>query len=188
MSGVAIHLEGMPEVKRMLAEYSPREMQNRMRRAVRAGAQPFRGGLIAAAAAHHGGALNVPESFQEVGPPKVTTRGGESGRDIEAYVRPKSPLFNILEPGASAHTIAPGSSVTQRPGRRGGRERKALLQGPRGEGHWTAKGRKRSRAFFSDRPVHHPGLAGRHLLAEAFNAEIVVAEERAAAAIFGPLR
>ncbi len=192
MAGVEYHVEGMPEVRRMLAQFEGRQLQNKMLKAVRRGAKPFQSTLKATAAAEPTG--NVPASFQKVRAPKVSTRGGASGRDIEAYVRPRSPLFNIFQPGATAHTIAPNEFVTGRPGRRGGihldrhgREvgrRKAALAGPPGEATWTPTGRKRGARFFSRRPVRHPGMAPRDILSPAFRAGERAATDAIADAIF----
>ncbi len=158
MATIEIHLEGLPETQRLLARYQGQQLQNRMRRVVRAGIKPFQGGLKAEAASHHGGPENVPLSFQKVPAAKVSTRGGVSGREVEAYTRPKSALFNIFEPGAGSHMIAP--------------KKKGVLQGPAGSASWTQKGRKRPGAFLSFRPVRHPGLAPRELLEPAFNAKV----------------
>jgi hypothetical protein len=184
---VAVQFRGMAQVKAMVEDYGDAKMRNRMRRGAYAGAKVFQGAVKATAASRHGaGTGNVPLSEQRVPAPKVTTRGGVGGRDIEAYVRPKSSLFNILEPGARGHTIAPGSSVTGRPGRRGGKARKPTLGGPAGSGGWTPAGRKRKGAFYSRRPVQHPGVAARPILAPAFNAVLPAAEDAIAAVLFAP--
>jgi len=158
MATYEIHVEGLPEVQRMLARFQGQQLQNRMRKVVRAGIKPFQGSLKSEAASQHGGSENVPLSFQKVPAAKVSTRGGASGREIEAYVRPKSALFNIFEPGAREHTIAP--------------RRKGRLAGPAGSASWTQKGRKRKGAFLSLRPVRHPGLKPRPLLEPAFEAKV----------------
>lgn len=163
---------GIREAEKLLDGYQGRELANAERRAVRAAANTFRPEISAAAAARHGsGGGNVPASFTKVPAAKVTTHGG-GGRGIEAYVRPKSPLFNILEPGAGGHTIAPrnGSALAGRPG----------------EGGWSAAGRKRGpNGFFARGPVRHPGLAARPILPGAFAAGAGRAEAAAEAAIFG---
>lgn len=198
---VDYHVEGVPEVRAMLAAFQGRELQNRMRKVVRAGAQPFRPALSAAAASDAGG--NVPASFTKVGPPKVTTRGGDSGREIQAYVRPKSPLFNIFQPGAGPHQIAPGHAYHERMripkgyqgagrwvrgrllriggGRSGGRP---VLIGPRGSTSWDPKGRKRGAKFFSAKTVTHPGMKPRDILTPAFAAGLPAAQEAIVAALF----
>ena len=104
--------------------------------------------------------------------PKVSTRGGASGREIVARVRPRSPLFNIFEPGAKGHTIAP--------------RRAAALAGPAGSAAWDRVGRKRGAAFFSRGPVSHPGMRARPILAAAFARGVNAAEQAMAAAIFAP--
>ena len=181
MGMTAIHLEGLPQVRKMIDSVSGRELQNRQRRAVRAAAKPMQAALkVQAATPGH------PRSFTKVPAAKVTTRGGTSGRDVEAYVRPRSPLFNIFEPGAGAHTIAPGSSVTSRPGRTGGKARKAALAGPAGSGSWDKTGRKRPAAFFARGPVSHPGFAARPILPAAFAAGEAAAMTAFEQALFTP--
>ncbi len=189
---VDVHLEGLPEVRRLLAQFQGRELQNKMRQAVRAGAKPFQGTLRSAAANDVEG--NVPMSFTKVPAAKVSTRGGASGRDIEARVRPKSPLFNIFEPGASAHVISPNAHTTQRAGRRSGiyidrrglerGRRKPILRGPAGKSTWDPKGRKRPAAFFSTKPVRHPGFRARPIMPSAFRAGEAAAIDAVADAIF----
>lgn len=160
-----IHLEGLPAVRKMLDQFEGQQLQNKMRTAVRAGLKPFQAQLK-----FEGDTPGHPHSFTKVPAGKVTTRGGESGREIEGYVRPSSPLFNIFEPGAGAHTIAP--------------RRKAMLAGPAGGGGWDAKGRKRKGAFFARGPVSHPGMRARPELPAAFAAAEGAATDAIANAIF----
>lgn len=180
-----VSFQGLAETRKWIADHSDQEMQNGLRRAARAGISEFRKDLHSEAISRfgQGGAEHVPYSFRKT-KTKTSTHGG-SGHEIESSVRPSSPLFNILEPGAKAHTIAPGRSVTQRPGRKGGKPRKAALGGPAGGSVWTAAGRKRPAAFFSRSPVRHPGLTGRNLLRAAFESGLVRAEDQIANAIFG---
>lgn len=168
---MSVTVLGIHEAEKLLDGFQGRELANAERRAVRAAANAFRPEISAAAAARHGsGSGNVPASFTKVPAAKVTTHGGD-GRGIEAYVRPKSPLFNILEPGAKGHGIASKSG--------------SLLAGRPGSGGWSKEGRKRSGAFFAHGPVHHPGLAARPILPGAFAAGAGRAEDAAEAAIFG---
>lgn len=160
-----ISFVGLREAERMVDEFSDKELANKMRRAVRAGLKPFQEQLK-----FEGDTPGHPHSFTKVPAGKVSTRGGASGREIYGYVRPKSPLFNIFEPGAKAHTITP---------------KQAVLAGPAGSGSWTAEGRKRSGAFFSTKPVRHPGMAARPMLPAAFAAGALAAEDAVANAIFG---
>jgi hypothetical protein len=163
----AIHLEGLPQVRKMIDSVSGRELQNRQRRAVRAAAKPMQAALkVQAATPGH------PRSFTKVPAAKVTTRGGTSGRDVEARVRPKSPLFNIFEPGAGSHTIKP--------------RRKKALGGPAGGSGWSAEGRKRPAAFFARGPVSHPGFAARPILPAAFAAGEAAAMTAFEQALFTP--
>ena len=160
-----VHLEGLPQVRKMLDQFEGQQLQNKMRVAVRAGLKPFQAQLK-----FEGDTPGHPHSFTNVPAGKVTTRGGESGRAVEGYVRPKSPLFNIFEPGAKAHTVAP--------------RRKPILAGPAGSGGWDAKGRKRKGAFFARGPVSHPGMSARPELPAAFAAAEGPASDAIANAIF----
>jgi len=188
---VAVHLEGLPQVRKMLDQFEGQQLQNKMRVAVRAGLKPFQKTL-----AFEGDTPGHPHSFTKVPAGKVTTRGGASGRSIEGYVRPKSPLFNIFEPGAKGHTITPGkthgnSSRPSRPTataarpnynvRRGGQP---ILAGPPGGAGWDNTGRKRKGAFFSKGPVHHPGMSARPMLPAAFAAGEQASVDAIANAIF----
>lgn len=141
---------GIPEIEKILDRLDPRDRQNAERRAVRAAAKPFQAALKRSAAA-----AQVPRSFQKVPAARVSTRGGASGREVSATVRPKSPLFNIFEPGAGAHEIAPHAKA---------------LSGPAGSSTWDGEGRKRPDAFFSMNAVHHPGMASRDIVGPAFAA------------------
>lgn len=188
----AFIIEGIPGALRALDELAPKDRSNAMRRAVRAGLKPMQQQLK-----FEGDTPGHPHSFTKVPAGKVSTRGGASGREIYGYVRPGSPLFNIFEPGAGAHTIRPGVRLqnTSRPSRPAGtmgglnyNVRKAgvpILGGPAGSGSWTEKGRKRDTAFFSSKPVRHPGMRARPILAAAFNAALGPAEDAIANAIFG---
>jgi hypothetical protein len=159
-SPVSIEVEGMDGVRRMLAPWvsgtgpnasAARALHNRLRRAVRAGAKPFQAGLKAAAVAEPTG--NVPNSFRKVPAAKVSAsmrRGGE----IVAKVKPKSPLFNVFEPGAGGHDITG-----------------PFLGGPAGaQEHWSQAGRKRAKGFAAHGTVHHPGMKARPLRPTAFAA------------------
>jgi hypothetical protein len=150
-AGLSVSVEGVADVQKMLERYSAREMQNRERRAVRASAKPFQAALKAVAASS-----NVPHSFTKVPAAKVSAH---VGADVEARVRPKSPLFNIFEPGAGGHDIAGGAFSGQGGG---------LLAGPAGGSTWTSEGRKRQGAFFARGHVRHPGMKARPIRPAAF--------------------
>lgn len=160
-----IDIRGLPQAEKMLAEFDDKALANKMRRAVRAGIAPFRVEMRAVAAEPQ-----YPRSFRKT-KTRTTTRGGAGGRAIEAYVRPSSPLFNIFEPGAGEHTIAP----------KGG----GVLAGPAGGSSWDAGGRKRPATFFARGAVRHPGMAARPLLARVFASADPRAEDAVANAIFG---
>lgn len=175
-AAVSFDLRGMPECQAMLAGYYGGKLQNRMRRAVRAGANEFKPGIVAEAISHHGGSENVPISFRRV-KVKVSTHGGASNRDIVARVKPQSALFNIFEPGAEPHTIAP----------RGVR----LMAGAAGHGggaRWDEVGRKRKGAFFARGAVRHPGMKARPILPAAFSGRVSAAKVDVARVIFEPHR
>jgi hypothetical protein len=186
MTSVAI--TGAEGVEKMLDEYAPRARQNLERRAVRAGGKVIQAELKSLAAGVH------PHSFTKVPAPKVSTHG-EAGMEVFTVVRPKSPLFNILEPGAKGHTISPGevggnSSRPSRPTATKARSsgRRALAGRPGGsvwpEPHSDA-GRKRGTTFFSARPVQHPGTKGLGMLPRAVAAAGGAAQDAMAAVIFG---
>jgi hypothetical protein len=183
-----VHLEGLPQVRKMLDQFEGQELQNKMRVAVRAGLKPFQKTL-----AFEGDTPGHPHSFTKVPAGKVTTRGGASGREIEGYVRPKSPLFNIFEPGASSHTIGGGTERQARSGGltkgvlrkvRGGRRTSGMLSGPQGSASWDPGGRKRKASFFAKGPVTHPGMRARPILPAAFAAGEQAATDAIAKAIF----
>lgn len=168
MSAVTFDLRGLPEVRKLLASVDDRERFNRERRAVRAAGNVFKPALAASARSHHGGSENVPASFARVRV-KVSA-SNRRGRMPTAIIRPASALFNIFEPGARAHDIAPKAG---------------LMGGPAGSGGWSKEGRKRRGAFAARGTVHHPGMSSRALLPGVFNAEVGRAERAAADIIFG---
>lgn len=159
-------IQGIPEAERAIDQLDGKDRTNTLRRAVRAAAKPMQSALVATAAG-----ADVPRSFQKVPAAKVSTRGGQSGREIEARVRPKSPLFNIFEPGAGAHEIEG-----------------ELLAGPAGGSGWTSEGRKRPTAFAARGRVRHPGMAARPILPAAFTRGAPEAERILAEAIFAPAK
>jgi hypothetical protein len=145
---VSIEIDGIPEAQRKVSWYSDKELFNRLRRSVRAGGKVMQGTLKAAAASEPTG--NVPDTFRKVLAPKVSAsrrRGGE----IVASVRPKSPLFNIFEPGAGAHEIE-GPLLTNFEQRR--------TWGPE----------SKSGPFFARGRVRHPGFRKRPIAPTAFAA------------------
>jgi hypothetical protein len=186
-------VEGGDEVRRMLGQYEGRELHNALRRAVRAGGKVMQASLKVAAATEPSG--NVPDSFKKVPAPKVSASMRQGG-DIVAKVRPKSPLFNIFEPGAGAHDIPPGKvhrehSVRGKRGRYAGpgavtRTGPGFLSGPPAAdpGSWDAVGRKRGSRFFATRTVHHPGMSSREILPSAFQAGRTAAQLAIAEALF----
>ena len=135
-----LDLRGLPETRAMLEQFAGRELVNRLRRAVRAGGNEFKDELAATAAAEPTG--NLPRTFAKVRV-RVSTSARRGGVPT-AIVRPVSPLFNIFEPGAGAHTIAGGA-----------------LSGAGGQ-------RWRGKDFFARGRVAHPGFQARPILPTAF--------------------
>lgn len=97
MSDVTIDLRGLPEVKAMLAQVQGQPLQNRVRRALRAGAKPIREEMRRKGKA---GWPNRPASFN-----KTRTRGHRN--PVGVSVSPKSALSTIFEHGAAIHVIEP---------------------------------------------------------------------------------
>lgn len=157
-----VEITGGPAVQKMLDEYAPGPRQNLERRAVRAGGHVMQAALKAVAATG-----DVPHSFMKVPAPKVSTHGGV-GQEIYAVVRPKSPLFNIFEPGAGSHDISG-----------------EFLGGPAGGGSWTSEGRKRPANFAARGRVRHPGMKARPILPRAAAMAGSEAMAAMAAVIFG---
>jgi len=155
-------ITGLPAVDKMLDEYAPGARQNLERRAVRAGGHVVQAALKSVAA--EGG---VPHSFQKVPAPKVSTHG-DIGQEVFAIVRPKSPLFNIFEPGARSHDISGD-----------------LMGGPAGSGSWDATGRKRPADFAARGSVRHPGMRARPILPRAAAMSAAGAQTAMAAIILG---
>jgi hypothetical protein len=191
MSRVVLDIRGLAATRKMLATVDDKERFNRERRAVRAAGNIFKPALASSARAHHGGAGNVPASFAKVRV-KVSS-SNRRGRMPTAIIRPTSPLFNIFEPGAAAHTIEPGrkgrnSSRPSRPtGTKAHKTGKRAIAGPvaANPGVWDPVGRKRNQGFFATHAVRHPGMSSRALLPGVFSAEVGRAEEVAANIIFG---
>lgn len=155
-----LDVRGLPETKAMLEQFAGRELVNRIRRAVRAAGNVFKGGVAAAARSEPTG--NLPRTFQ-----KVRVRISSSARRggvPTASVRPISPLFNIFEPGAGSHPIAGD-----------------LLAGE-GGGRWRAQ------PFVAHGTVQHPGFAARPILPTAFSATEDEAGEAARRALFEGVR
>jgi hypothetical protein len=162
---VSISIDGLPEVKRRIEGLTGRQMQNKLRRAVRAGAKPMQASLKVMAAAQPTGKL--PHTFKRVPAAKVSASARRGGQ-IVASVKPKSALFNIFEPGAEAHEIGGGAETrTGKDGRtrkvRGGRRTSGMLAGPSGI-------RGRSKDFFVRGAVKHPGMKARPIRVRAFDA------------------
>jgi len=161
-----VAIQGGDKVRRMLDGFTGQKLQNRLRRAIRAGAKPFQAGLKAAASSEPTG--NLPHSFTKVPAAKVSASRRRGGT-IVGRVRPKSPLFNIFEPGAGAHEISG-----------------AVLGGPSGSGGWTAAGRKRRGAFVAHGRVRHPGMKARPILPTAFSSRVRDAQQEVARVLFEP--
>lgn len=93
MTGVSIDLRGVPEVQAMLAQFSGGPLNNRVRRALRAGLKPIREEMRRV-----GSQGKFPRRFR-----KTRTRGHR--HPLGVSVSPQSPLSTIFEHGAKPHLI-----------------------------------------------------------------------------------
>lgn len=157
-----IVVQGADEARKLLGQLTGRELSNRVRRGMRAGAKVFRTAYRAEAK----GRSDLPDSFA-----KTDTR---NHRNLSVSTGPQSPLINIFEPGAGSHTIAPGKL-------QGSGRRAMLLSG-------RAGARGRSRAFVASGPVQHPGMEARPSLGPVFDREQDDATEAALETIVSGLR
>ncbi len=162
MAGITFDIRGLPETKAMLSWYSDRQLFNRMRRAVRAGGKVFQGELKSVAAQEPTG--NIPDTFRKVPAPKVSSSARRGGVPT-SITRPKSPLFNIFEPGAGKHEITGGYA--------------GPMGGPAGK-------RWRGSSFSARGTVNHPGLKARPILPTAFRRGEGEARDAVAAVLFEP--
>lgn len=158
-----IRVTGARSIEEELEKLDGKDRANTERRAVRAATKPFIASMRQTASSS-----DVPRSFQKIPAARVSTRRGDGGRGIGATVRPKSPLFNIFEPGAGEHEISGD-----------------LLAGPSGSSSWDASGRKRPEAFAARGAVSHPGFKGRPITPRAFAAGEAAALKAMADVIFG---
>ena len=99
---ITIDLSGEPEVQKLLSEFDTRQLNNRTRRALRAGAKPIRDEMRRRGKSR-GDWPARPKSFA-----KTRTRGHRNPLGVS--ISPQSPLSNIYEKGAKGHTIAPRHS------------------------------------------------------------------------------
>lgn len=159
----SVRITGAEEITKVLDGLDGRDRQNLLRRAVRAGSKPFQAALSANAAARS----DVPKSFRKVPAAKVSASMRRGG-DIVAVVRPKSPLFNIFQPGAGEHDIAGD-----------------FMFGQVGSATWEPAGRKRPDTFAAHGSVRHPGLKARDMLGPAFAVGHAAASKAFADVIFG---
>lgn len=106
---VTVTIEGLPETKRLLEQFEGRQLNNRTRRALRAGAKVFRTEMRSQASSRS----DLPKTFR-----KTRTRAHRTPLGVS--VSPKSPLSNIFEEGAKPHTIAPmrGGALVGKAGER----------------------------------------------------------------------
>jgi hypothetical protein len=158
-----IRVTGADDIEKALEQLDGRDRQNALRRGVRAATKPFIASMKEVAAAS-----DVPHSFTKIPAAKISTQRGEGGRDVGATVRPRSPLFNIFEPGAGAHDIEG-----------------AFLGGPAGGSSWSAEGRKRPDGFAARGKVRHPGMKGRPITPRSFSMGEAAASKALADVILG---
>lgn len=98
---ITVTLRGGKEARALLDSLSGRELQNRTRRATRAGAKVFRQEVRAEAKSRS----DIPNSFA-----KTDTRSHRS--PISTSTGPKSPLHRIFEGGAGVHRIGSGQVLS----------------------------------------------------------------------------
>lgn len=147
-----VSVTGIAAIQKTLDALDGRDRQNTLRRAVRAATKP-----LAAAMREVAAASDVPRSFQKIPAAKVSTRRGAGGRSVGANVRPKSPLFNIFEPGAGPHGISAAGGMLA----------------------------NEQAGFFARGRVQHPGMAARPITPRAFQAGAAAASKALADAILG---
>ncbi len=94
MSSFDIDVRGLPETQEMLAQVTGRQLQNRTKRAVRAGAKVMREGLRSEVRARS----DLPKSFAK-------TKTSSHRNPIGVSVAPTSLLARIFEHGARSHSI-----------------------------------------------------------------------------------
>ena len=90
---VGIDLRGVPEVQEMLSQVTGGKLNNRVRRALRAGLKPIREEMR-----RKGMSPQFPRRFR-----KTRTRGHRN--PVGVSVSPQSPLSTIFEHGAKPHLI-----------------------------------------------------------------------------------
>lgn len=90
---VHLDLQGLPEVQKLLAEFEGGKLNNRTRRALRAGAAEFRGPMRTKASSGR-----FPRKFKR-------TRTRAHRNPLGVSVSPGSPLSTIFEHGAKPHAI-----------------------------------------------------------------------------------
>ncbi|MES2210960.1 MAG: hypothetical protein V4515_12380 [Chloroflexota bacterium] len=141
MSRVDVSLRGDREIAKVIDSLSGRELQNRTRRATRAGAKVFRQGLRQRVTGSQ-----YPKAYR-----KLATKNHRNG---STSTGPVSPLLNIFEGGAGIHAIgAPGQLLSNFATRR--------EAGPAHAGGF----------FMARGPVSHPGVKAIPLIAPEFAAD-----------------
>lgn len=98
-ASVSIDWQGLPEVRKMLAQFNERELNNRTRRALRAGAKVMRDELR-----REGRRSDLPRTFRK-------TRTRSHRNPLGVSVAPASPLSPIFEHGARSHEIGRGGAI-----------------------------------------------------------------------------
>lgn len=93
MASIVVDLRGLPEVQAMLSQFEGQPLQNRTRKALRAGIAVIRGPLRAAASSGR-----FPRKFKR-------TRTRAHRNPLGVSVSPGSPLSTIFEHGAKPHAI-----------------------------------------------------------------------------------
>lgn len=116
---ITLDLRGMSEVSALLDEFQGAPLNNRTRRALRAGAGEFRDEMRSQGKSR----ADLPSGFGK-------TRTRAHRYPLGVSVSPKSPLSTIFEHGARSHTIAPGRGILAGPGGERSRESAFFARGP----------------------------------------------------------
>lgn len=152
---LTIDLQGLPETQRLLAEFSESKVNNRVKRALRAGLKPIREELRTRARSK-----GYPKTFRR-------TRTRDHRNPTGVSVSPGSPLSNIFEVGAKRHQIGGATKVLSN-----------------FEERRQAADRFQGAPFFARGAVSHPGMAARPISGPAFDARQGEAERAISAVLF----
>lgn len=152
---VQMELWGLEEAQALFKQVD-RELNNRMRRALRRGAKVFREGLRDEARSRS----DLPRSFRK-------TRTRPHRNPLGVSVSPSSSLSNIFERGATTHQIGKAGQLLSNFATR--REK---------------ADKHRGGFFFARGPVTHPGIGARPFIGPVFEATEAAAQRAIADELF----